>query len=121
MSELLPVKNKFYRFRQNNSGGSFKIDKKKGIGTNVFIEASSYEDANERAEEIGLYFYGCDKGVDCNCCGDRWSKAYNNTANDYDVFDSKEDFINKDYYSKDNFIHYLNKGFEPILNIISKN
>ena len=44
----------FYTYRQNNSYGVF----------------------DEKAENIGLYFDGVEKGRDCPCCGDRWHKAY---------------------------------------------
>lgn len=64
----------FYTFRQNNSGGSFVQNNK--VGIYVIIEADSNKQANNRAEEIGIYFNGCDDGIDCNCCGDRWSRQY---------------------------------------------
>lgn len=66
----------FYEFRQNNSGGSFELDKKRGISTLVIVEADSKEDACRRAERIGIYFDGCESGIDCSCCGDRWSEPY---------------------------------------------
>jgi len=63
---------KFFHFRQNNSGGKFVTDIEKGLGVNVFIQARDQEDANRQAVEIGIYFDGCQKGIDCECCGDRW-------------------------------------------------
>lgn len=66
----------FFHFRQNNSGGSFAFDEKAGISVNVIVEANSVEEANNKAEEIGLYFDGCDNGQDCSCCGDRWYRQY---------------------------------------------
>lgn len=63
----------FYTYRQNNSGGFFKITKK--IKHYVIIEADSAKEADEKAESIGLYFDGVKKGIDCPCCGDRWDKA----------------------------------------------
>lgn len=63
---------KFYEFRQNNSGGNFHISEEAGIGPSVIIEATSAEEANAKAEAIGIYFDGCDIGRDCDCCGDRW-------------------------------------------------
>lgn len=57
----------FFHFRQNNSGGGFS-----GPAKNVWIEADDGEDANDRAERVGLYFNGTDDGTDCDCCGDRW-------------------------------------------------
>lgn len=70
---------KFYTFRQNNSGGSF-------YGPHyVIIEAESPEAANliaENTDEVNIYFDGCALGIDCNCCGDRWSRVYESDAND---------------------------------------
>lgn len=67
----------FFDFRQNNSGGGFDLDHEQGITVHVIIEANSAEDANRRAEEIGLYFDGVYEDLDCECCGDRWSRAWN--------------------------------------------
>lgn len=64
---------KFYHFRQNNFGGSFKIDD--DVAINVIIEATSAKQANGKAQEIGIYFDGCDTGKDCECCGDRWHRV----------------------------------------------
>jgi hypothetical protein len=66
----------FFQFRQNNSGGIFKEDKKRGIGLAVIVEAKTVNEANRRAKSIGLYFDGCSTGQDCSCCGDRWSEAW---------------------------------------------
>lgn len=65
----------FYQYRQNNSGGIFDIDEADGITVFVIVEADSTEDADRRADDIGIYFDGCDSGRDCNCCGDRWYPA----------------------------------------------
>ena len=61
----------FFEFDQNNSGGSFDVDDK--ICHRLFIEAESSEEATEIAESLGCYWDGCAQGIDCNCCGDRWS------------------------------------------------
>lgn len=66
----------YYTFRQNNSGGGFDIDEKRGISITVIVEADSTDDADERAERLGIYFDGCETGQDCDCCGDRWSRAW---------------------------------------------
>ena len=73
----VPVKTKYYIFDQNNSGGSFDIDPKEGIGPRVWVEATSYDHANDRAENIGIYFEGVQEGRDCPCCGDRWHPLWN--------------------------------------------
>ena len=63
---------KWFKFNQNNSGGSFDVDDK--VCHRLFIEAELFSDAVEKAEELGCYWDGVDKGVDCPCCGDRWDK-----------------------------------------------
>lgn len=62
----------FYSYHQNNSGGSFQIDD--NVTYYVIVEADSADEANEIAEKIGLYFDGYG---DCECCGARWSSAWN--------------------------------------------
>lgn len=61
----------FFEYTQNNSGGLFS-----GPALNVIVEADSGTQANERAEEVGVYFDGCRSGLDCGCCGDRWSSFW---------------------------------------------
>jgi hypothetical protein len=63
----------FYIFYQNDCFGSFVIDTLKGITHCLLIEASSVQQAYDRAIEIGLYFGGVSKGIDSNSCGDRWA------------------------------------------------
>lgn len=62
----------FYDFRQNNSGGSWDYSDR-GISVNVIIEADSVDEANTKAENLGLYFDGAG---DCNCCGNRWDEFW---------------------------------------------
>ena len=68
----------WYYFDQNNSGGSFDHDPSRGIGYGLFVEANSADEANSRAEDIGLYFDGYG---DCECCGNRWSSAWRDDGN----------------------------------------
>jgi hypothetical protein len=62
----------FYYFDQNNSGGSFHSE----MGYALIIEADSANEANDIAESKGVYFDGCANEQDCECCGDRWSRAW---------------------------------------------
>lgn len=62
----------FYTYDQNNSGGSFEFDHRNGISLYVIVEADSAGEADEKAEDIGLYFDGA---YDCSCCGNRWHEA----------------------------------------------
>lgn len=68
----------FYHFSQNNSGGRFRVDLDRGITVDVIVEADTLEEAQARAEDIGLYWDGVSDGSDCECCGDRWSRPYGN-------------------------------------------
>jgi hypothetical protein len=42
----------------------------------VIIEASNSDEAIDIAENLGVYFDGCDSGYDCECCGDRWYRPW---------------------------------------------
>ena len=63
----------YYTFAQNNSGGW--SDYSKNYGDFTIIAAKSVEEANATAEKLGIYFDGCEKDLDCECCGDRWSRV----------------------------------------------
>ena len=75
-------KARWFHFSQNNSGGKFEYDPKRGITHHMVIEAPNYQEANMRAQNIGLYFDGCDSGMDCECCGDRWYRLHETTKGD---------------------------------------
>lgn len=63
---------KYFGYPQNNSGGSWV-----GPYHHVIIEAANAKQADLRAEtETDVYFDGCMSGSDCDCCGDRWSRAW---------------------------------------------
>jgi hypothetical protein len=66
----------YYIYRQNNSGGHYDIDLDVGLNVNVIVEATSEDEANTKAREIGIYFDGVRSGIDCECCGDRWCSPY---------------------------------------------
>ena len=71
------IDTKFYTFRQNNSGGVFDGP------VYVIVEATSAEEANRIAENSEIvYFDGCDKGMDCPCCGDRWYPQWSDDKGD---------------------------------------
>lgn len=62
----------WFTFHQNNSGGYYHGPQY------VLIQANSSVSANDTAEENDIYFNGVNKGIDCECCGDRWSRAWQN-------------------------------------------
>lgn len=102
---------KFYTFHQNNSGGVFDHDAISGIGYNVCIEAESVADANDRAENIGLYFNGCDDERDCPCCGDRWY-----SASEYDAAETPQQYGEplRAGWGIPSYIHYANGEVETV-------
>lgn len=60
----------FFKYSQNNSGGSFTVNNE--VCHTIYIEAESAVEANYKAEELGCYWDGVANGEDCPCCGDRW-------------------------------------------------
>lgn len=106
--------NMFYEFCQNNSGGYHDLDQSRGIGPIVFIEANSYQEANDKAEEIGIYFNGCEEGLDCDCCGDRWYPK-----DSYDEAVSREEVCTwkwRESYGP-SYVHFTDGSFEVITKI----
>lgn len=73
-------KARYFHFSQNNSGGSFDISD--SVAHHVIIQAYDAKDANRIAENIGIYFNGCETGADCDCCGDRWGEQWVNEEGD---------------------------------------
>ncbi len=63
----------FFDFRQNPESGTIVHDD--SVRHLVIIEAHSAAHANKRGLELGMYFDGLERGLDCECCGDRWYRA----------------------------------------------
>jgi hypothetical protein len=101
---------KFYDFSQNNTGGKHHIDDENGIGPRVWIEAHSSTEANQLAEELGIYFEGVMNGNDCRCCGDRWYPV-----TEYDGSDVIEPSPEYDFNWHDTvYVHKLDGTLERI-------
>lgn len=66
----------FFTFDQNNTGGGYVEND--SVCRYVIIQADNFEDANSIAETVGIYFDGCESGIDCDCCGDRWDRQSSN-------------------------------------------
>ena len=68
---------KWYSFSQNNSGGYFRGPR------HVVVQAVNAAMADATAESFaGVYFDGCSRGLDCACCGDRWSRTWDGEYED---------------------------------------
>jgi len=69
-SKVLVPPTQFYVLTQNNSGGSFVTNDK--LCHRLIIEGKSEKETISIAEDLGCYWDGCNLGMDCSCCGDRW-------------------------------------------------
>ena len=106
---------KFYEYRQINSGGSFSNSEKDGICEYVIIEALNADHANTRAETIGLYFNGCEEGLDCPCCGDRWYRADESNGSEVpSIYGKPVEETKKSLFRKYCFVHYLDGTFKKV-------
>jgi hypothetical protein len=88
----------FYIYDQNNSGGGFIVDDE--VTYNVIIEADSADEANRKAEEIGIYFDD-NYEYDCSCCGTRWSRAWSNDGDAEPEIYGKPVAEYKEYWAKE--------------------
>lgn len=69
---------KWFTFSQNNSGGEYSDGPR-----HVVVQAVNAAMANAAAESFaGVYFDGCSRGLDCQCCGDRWSRTWDGEYED---------------------------------------
>ena len=95
----------FYTFIQNNSYGEFEMNS--FVDQYVIIEADSAEEANKIGEnigDVGIYFDGVEKEIDCPCCGDRWGRAWDGSGTDTpEIFGEKPSDHTLNY-----IIHYKN-------------
>lgn len=113
--ELILKEKKYFWFSQNNSGGSFDRDQERGIDCEVIVEAESAEDANRRAEAIGIYFNGCDSGQDCSCCGDRWYQQWDSEGDPVPSLHGTSVYAaTATSYRERAFIHYVNGLIEEV-------
>lgn len=94
---------KLYSFWQNNSGGTFD-----GPAHIVLVQAKTAEKANERLLKFtDAYFDGCSAGIDCPCCGDRWTPVYGEPA-----FESVKEAVGhyEKFSNADTILLVLKKG-----------
>jgi len=98
----------FFLYHQRDSYGAWFLDFAHGIGHNVIIEAPDAATANSIAEDRGLYFHGVAAGVDCSCCGDRWTEATDEVGTSRPEIDGEEVvFSHRGEICTGAFVHYL--------------
>ena len=108
------MKTRFFTYIQINSGGNFDVRTFDGIAHFVIVEANNAKHANKRAKEIGLYFNGVRKGIDCPCCGDRWSKQSKGYSEPC-INDCPAHLYERSHFFKYRcFVHYLNGDVKEI-------
>ena len=108
------ITTKFFHYPQNNSGGHFHFEKS-GITHHVLIEAINAKHADFRAEEVGIYFDGCESDIDCSCCGDRWDRAYGDGDEEPMIYGQKASEYKDINWMKENpeiVVHYLDGKIE---------
>lgn len=77
---------KFFTYSQNNSGGVYY-----GPAQYVIIEADNADNADDIAREHDIYFNGCATGMDCSCCGDRWSHQWEEGTDSPEIYGKAPD------------------------------
>ena len=93
-SEAPVSKLRWWHFDQNNSGGYFITNE--DVAEDVFIQASSAEEATKRAEALFENY-----SEYCACCGERWSTY----AHEDDGTDSPELYGDSIYSAKAQMFH----------------
>jgi hypothetical protein len=79
----------YYRFRQNNSGGLLRVP-----ALNVYVEASSEQEALNAFTQIDGCYFDPDYKLDCRCCGNRWDEyVWDRYPNDYELMRAIEQEI----------------------------
>lgn len=69
---------KYFVYRQNNSNGEFHINE--NVTEYVILSAQNACQADVLLQSLGGYFEGVSLRVDCLCCGDRWTRAIEDSA-----------------------------------------
>lgn len=88
----------FFNYLQNGGEKNKFIENRK-LAKIVIIEANSAIEANQMAEQIGIYFDGVLSKKDKSTDGDRWQRATNASATKVALLNSNENTI---FYKKEN-------------------
>jgi hypothetical protein len=104
---------KFFHFSQNNSGGSFVTNDM--VCETVIIEARDVDDANNIAVSKGIYFDGVDEGSDCECCGDRWNRVWDDGDDVPSIYGTPVSEVEAGMFRKRAIIHYLDGRVDTVV------
>jgi hypothetical protein len=106
------IDTKFYTFSQNNSGGFFVEDVKRGVGEYVIIEAVDAKDALARLDEIGSRVAGFNNY--CECCGERWSRWMDDSdgTEQPEIYGQPVEEVESSSYRKNAYVHYFDGTFK---------
>ncbi len=99
---------KFYEYHQNNSFGKFICND--NLDQIVYIQAYTFDEANQIGESLGMYFDGVDPEgkKDCPCCGNRWCKKTYELDSEFqaDLDKTVEDLCKSDFLSGIKIYYY---------------
>jgi hypothetical protein len=109
----------FFMWSQNNSGGHFVVNE--NLTWRVVIEADTYEQAEQKAFDLGVYYNGCDDDRDCSCCGDRWYRGKEWDAKDQTLEEYLQDYADEyGWESPSVIIHYADGTKGTITKAVKK-
>jgi len=109
----------FYMWSQNNSGGNFVVND--DLTWRVVIEANTYELAEDKALDFGIYYNGVEHHMDCDCCGDRWYEGKELDCEDQTLVEYLQEYA--DDYGWENpsvIIHYADDTKGTITKVVKK-
>lgn len=98
----------FFSYNQNNSGGLFK-----GPAEYIIVEAETPKEADERAQDVGVYF-DCYLASDCACCGQRWVKSFDAGSDKPEIYGYPKSDWEKEFPGRTILIYYKNNTKETI-------
>lgn len=118
---------KMFVYKQNNSYGIYE-NTLKSYDENLNIIPVTCEILEGKYYNIavidfyvvpqGVYFDGVENDIDCDCCGDRWRRLYEDSKQvDVYIFNTKEEY-KKEKVNLNNVTYYFIK--EDYLNEIKK-
>ncbi|WP_420492620.1 DUF7296 family protein [Paenibacillus larvae] len=81
------------------------------------MEADTAEQANAKAETIGIYFDGVDKGIDCPCCGDSWVRNYGMGTDEPEVYGKSVYEVKKGLFQESGTHLSFLDGSKEVVNI----
>jgi hypothetical protein len=108
MEKTVTVDLKWFRFRQNNSGGKFVVNE--NVCEEVFVQARNAEEAISKAETF------CSNSDSCPCCGDRWSfwVSDDDIGDEPTMYGEPLSSATRSYYRRSARLHHFDGRVETV-------